>query len=194
MLVGYARTSTQDQIAGLDSQIRDLMAFGCTEIFREHCSAVAKRDELEKALQFIRKGDQLVCVSLSRLARSVPDLIRITAAIEAKGASLVIRDMGVDTATPTGKLLLSLTAAIATFEREQMLERQKIGISAAKNRGAYKGRAPTARAKSDQVLDLHRSGTGAAEIAQKLNISRASVYRIIAAHSQSKADSQSEAA
>ena len=184
MLVGYARTSTHDQIAGLEAQIRDLKAFGCTEVFQEHVSAVAKRDELEKALQFIRKGDQLVSVSLSRLARSVPDLIRITAAIEAKGASLVIRDMGVDTSTPTGKLLLSLTAAIATFEREQMLERQKCGIALAKAQGKYRGRAPTALAKANQVMDLRRSGLGATEIASQLNISRASVYRIIASAKQ----------
>jgi DNA invertase Pin-like site-specific DNA recombinase len=182
VLVGYARTSTHDQVAGLESQVRELAAFGCTEIFREHCSAVAKRDELEKALQFIRKGDQLVCVSLSRLARSVPDLIKITATIESKGASLVIRDMGVDTSTPTGKLLLSLTAAIATFEREQMLERQKIGISAAKAQGKYKGRAPTALAKSAEVIALHGEGIGASEVALRLGISRASVYRIIGSH------------
>lgn len=94
--------------------------------------------------------------------------------------------MPIDTSTPTGKLLLNLCSSVSQFEREIMLERQRIGISLAKAQGKYRGRAPTARAKSDQVMELSRSGTGAAEIAEKLRISRASVYRILAANNGSK--------
>ena len=83
--------------------------------------------------------------------------------------------------------MMNLCGSIAQFEREIMLQRQREGISAAKAQGKYKGRAPTARAKSNQVIDLHNSGTGAAEIAEKLNISRASVYRILAANGGAKA-------
>lgn len=187
MLVGYARTSTQEQIAGLEAQVRDLSEYGCTEIFREHVSAVAKRDELEKALRFIRKGDQLVCVTLSRLARSVPDLLRIIEEIESKGASLIIRDMGVDTSTPIGRLLCSIVGAISAFEREIMKDRQKIGIALARQNGKYRGRYPSARAKSSEVLALHKEGIGASEIALRLEISRASVYRIIASQGEKAA-------
>lgn len=166
-----------------------MTAFGCTEIFKEHVSAVQHRDELERALKFIRKGDQFVCSTLSRLARSVPDLLRIIQEIENKGASLIIRDMGVDTSTPIGRLLCSVVGAISQFEREIMKDRQKSGIARAKELGRYRGRKPTARNKSTEVMDLHSSGVGAAEVALRLGISRASVYRIIASCSQS-ADNQ----
>lgn len=187
MKIGYARTSTQEQIAGLEAQVRDLTEYGCTEVFKEHVSSVAKRDELEKVLKFIRKGDSLCVTKLDRLARSTWDLLKIVDQIEKREATLTILDMNLDTGSPTGRLMLSLVGSIAQFERENMLSRQKAGIAAAKAQGKYRGRAPTARAKSDQVFDLHRAGTGAAEIAQKLNISRASVYRILAANGGSKA-------
>ena len=184
MRVGYARTSTLDQQFGLDAQIAQLSAFGCSEIFKEQVSSVQKRDELDKALKFIRRHDALVVSKLDRLARSVPDLIRIMEAIEQREASLVILDMNLDTSTPTGKLLLNLCSSVSQFEREIMLERQRAGISAAKAAGRYRGRKPTARNKSAEVMDLHSSGVGAAEVALRLGISRASVYRIVASHKQ----------
>jgi DNA invertase Pin-like site-specific DNA recombinase len=88
--------------------------------------------------------------------------------------------MNLDTSSPTGKLLLNLVGSIAQFEREIMLQRQREGISVAKAAGKYRGRAPTARSKSNQVFDLHDRGVPAAEISEQLNISRASTYRILA--------------
>ena len=95
--------------------------------------------------------------------------------------------MGVDTSTPIGRLLCSVVGAISAFEREIMKDRQKIGILRAKELGKYRGRAPTARAKSDQVFALHAEGVGAAEIALRVEISRASVYRIIASQGEKAA-------
>ena len=177
--IGYARTSTTEQTAGLEAQIRDLTNYGCTEIFQEQVSSVQRRDELERVLKFVRKGDSLVVSKLDRLARSVPDLIKIIERLDEREASLTILDMNLDTKTPTGKLLLHLCSSIAQFEREIMLQRQREGISAAKLAGKYRGRQPTARAKSQQVLELYGQGLGASAIAQQLGISRASTYRII---------------
>jgi DNA invertase Pin-like site-specific DNA recombinase len=87
--------------------------------------------------------------------------------------------MNLDTATPTGKLILNVLGSIAQFERELMLERQREGIAKAKAEGKYKGRKPTARAKAEQVRELRKAGMGATEIGQHLRISRASVYRAI---------------
>ncbi|MGB5084081.1 MAG: recombinase family protein [Methylocystis silviterrae] len=179
MLVGYARTSTIEQAAGLDAQRRDLAAWGCEEVFEEQVSSVQRREELEKALKFVRKGDTLVVTKLDRLARSVPDLVKIMAKLEEKGASLRILAMNLDTDTPTGRLLINLIGSIAQFEREIMLERQREGIAKAKDEGKYKGRAKTARAKSEYVLALHRGGKRASEIAKEAGIGRASVYRIL---------------
>jgi DNA invertase Pin-like site-specific DNA recombinase len=181
MLIGYARTSTLDQKAGLEAQERDLASAGCERVFVEQVSSVdvAKREKLAEALTFARQGDTLVVTKLDRLARSVAHLVDLLGQLEAKGVALRILAMGIDTATPTGKLMLTILGGVAEFEREIMLERQREGIAKAKAEGKYKGRAPTARAKADDVVKLHREGIGGTEIAKRLGIGRASVYRIL---------------
>jgi len=181
MLVGYARTSTLDQKASIEAQARDLTAAGCQKLFSEQVSSVdvTNREQLAQALDFIREGDALVVTKLDRLARSVGHLLTIMETIKAKGADLRILNMGIDTATPTGKLMLTVLGGIAEFEREIMLERQREGIAKAKADGKYKGRKPTARAKEEDVLRLKAEGVGATEIAKRLGIGRASVYRIL---------------
>ena len=180
MKIGYARTSTTEQVAGLDAQKRDLEAAGCSEVFFEQVSSVQKRNELERLLRFIRRGDALVITKLDRLARSIPDLVKIVETLESKEATLTILDMNLETSSPIGKLLLNLVGSIAQFEREIMLQRQREGISVAKAEGRYKGRKATARSKSNEVFELHDLGVPAAQIADQLKISRASTYRILA--------------
>lgn len=186
MIVGYARTSTVDQIAGIEAQERDLEAAGCEKIFREQVSSVdvVNRDQLALALDFLREGDTLVVTKLDRLARSVAHMHSILQKITEKGAALKILNMGIDTNTPTGKLMLNVLGGVAEFEREIMLERQREGIAKAKAEGKYKGRAPTAQRKADQVTDLHKQGVGPTEIANRLGISRASVYNVLRADAQ----------
>ncbi|PWJ91699.1 DNA invertase Pin-like site-specific DNA recombinase [Mesorhizobium loti] len=180
-LVGYARTSTADQKAGLEAQLRDLEQAGCTKVFREEISSVAtNRPQLAAMLEWVREGDTLVVTKLDRLARSVVDLVSITAALKTKGAGLRILAMNLDTATPTGKLMLNLLGSIAEFERELMLERQREGIAKARAEGKYAGRQPTARAKADDVMRLRGEGKSVADIVAALAISRASVFRILA--------------
>ncbi len=94
MLVGYARTSTAEQVAGLDAQTRDLLATGCKKLFQEQVSSVAARSQLEAALDFCREGDTLVVTKLDRLARSTADLLRIVETLEMKGVGLRIVDFG----------------------------------------------------------------------------------------------------
>lgn len=184
MLVGYARTSTIEQDAGLEAQLRDLSAYGAEVIYREKVSSVAQRDELDSAIRHLRKGDSLVVCKLDRLARSVRHLGDIIDELEAKGAGLVILSMGgqqVDTSTATGKLMLSIMSSVAQFEREMMLERQREGIAKAKADGKYTGRKPTAMAKADSVKALLESGMSKAEVCRSVGISKASLYRILAA-------------
>jgi DNA invertase Pin-like site-specific DNA recombinase len=183
VLIGYARTSTTDQKAGLEAQLRDLQAAGCSKVFREELSAAtdSKRPELERALEFVREGDVLVVTKLDRLARSVADLVTITGNLREKGVELRILNMNLDTSTPTGKLMLNLLGSIAEFERELMLERQREGIAKAKAEGKYKGRAPTAKRKADEVLRLRGEGKTVPQIVEQLGVSRASVFRILKA-------------
>jgi DNA invertase Pin-like site-specific DNA recombinase len=181
VIVGYARTSTVEQIAGFEAQERDLRAAGVEKVFAEQVSSVASRAQLEAALDFIRAGDVFVVTKLDRLARSVADLCAIVKRIEAKGAALRILAIGLDTSTSTGKLMLNVLASVAQFEREVMLERQREGIAKAKGQGKYKGRAPTARAKTPDVHRLAAEGLTREAIAAQLNIGVASVYRVLRA-------------
>lgn len=180
-IVGYARTSTADQKAGLEAQLRDLQAAGCTKVFKEEVSSVDKtnRKELERALDYVREGDTLVVTKLDRLARSVADLVSITDLLKQKGVAFRILALNLDTGTPTGELMLNMLGAIAQFERELMLERQREGIAKARAEGKYKGRAPTAKRKAADVLRMKEEGRSVAEIVEALDISRASVFRIL---------------
>lgn len=182
MLVGYARTSTVEQAAGLLAQQRDLREAGVEKLFSEQVSSLAHRQELETSLDFLRDGDTLVVTKMDRLARSTAHLLAIVERLEKKKVGLRILDFGgssVDTKSPTGMLMLTMFAAMAQFEREMMLERQREGIAKAKLDGKYKGRKPTARAKSTDVSKLRSEGMGPTEIAKRLGMGRASVYRIL---------------
>jgi DNA invertase Pin-like site-specific DNA recombinase len=182
MMIGYARTSTVEQEAGLEAQQRDLGAAGCGKVFAERVSSVAKRAQLEAALDYVREGDTLTVTKPDRLARSVADLLAIVARLEAKGVALRVLSMGgseVDTRTPTGKLMLTMLGAVAEFERALMLERQREGIAKAKDEGKYKGRVPTAQRQADDVRRLKAEGVKPVEVAKRLGIGRASVYRIL---------------
>lgn len=177
-IVGYARTSTADQIAGFEAQIRDVQKAGATKIFREQVSSVAARAQLEAMLDYIREGDVVVVTKLDRLARSVKDLITISERIEAKKAALRILDMALDTSKPNGRMMMTVFGAVAQFEREVMLERQKEGIAAAKAAGKFKGRAPTVERQKAEIEALLAQGLRPTDIVKKLQVARSSVYRV----------------
>ncbi|MDO9384594.1 MAG: recombinase family protein [Hyphomicrobiaceae bacterium] len=178
MLIGYARTSTSDQEAGLEAQVRDLQAVGAKKIFSEQVSSVAHRVELARALDYLRDHDTLVVTKLDRLARSVKDLLNIVEVIQSKGGHLKILAMDLDTSSSHGRLVLQLLGAIAEFERALMLERQIEGIRRARALGKYCGRKPTARARKEEIVRLLNEGHGATVVARKLGIARSSVYRV----------------
>jgi DNA invertase Pin-like site-specific DNA recombinase len=184
MLIGYARTSSSEQKAGLEAQLSELAKIGVERVFSEQVSAVAERKVLEEALDFCRDGDTFIVTKLDRLARSVIHLGQIVDRLQRKKVSLRILNLNLDTATPTGKLMINLLGSIAAFEREIMLERQRDGIAAAKREGKYKGRVPTARRKASEVMRLVGEGHQMSDIARQLNISRASAYRIRSAIEQ----------
>lgn len=179
-LVGYARTSTAEQVAGLEAQIAELEAIGCTKMFTEHVSSVdAQRPALTSALEWVREGDTFIVTKPDRLARSVSDLLKIVEGLRARKVHVRILSMGVDTSSATGTLMLQVLAAVSEFERNIMLERQHHGIAKAKAAGRYRGRAPTARAKTDEVLKMKAEGRSVADIVKVLGISRASIYRAL---------------
>ncbi|EOY8497945.1 TPA: recombinase family protein [Providencia stuartii] len=177
-VVGYARVSTRGQ--SLDAQLNAL--HDCDKIFKEIISgAKDNRPELVALLDYVREGDTVKVTKLYRLARNTKHLLEISAYLETKKVRLLIMNIGID--TPTGKLMLTMIGAIATFEREIMLERQAEGIALAKQLGRYTGRKATARAKTAEVLDLLAQGATKPAISKQLDISITSIYRIVKSNS-----------
>lgn len=179
MIVGYARTSTTDQNAGLAAQERDLRAAGADKVYAEQVSSIAQRAKLAECLSFMREGDALCVTKPDRLARSTAELLMIEADLSKRGVGLVVLSMGgerLDTRNPTSKLMLTILAGVATWEREIMLERQREGIAKAKAEGKYEGRP-----KSIDAAEIKRLAAtmGPAAIAKHLGIARSSVYRLM---------------
>jgi DNA invertase Pin-like site-specific DNA recombinase len=179
VIVGYSRTSTADQTAGLAAQERDLQAAGAEKLFSEQVSSVAERRVLADCLGFLRRGDVLMVTKPDRLARSTGELLSIEADLSKRGIGLVVLSMGgerLDTRNPTSKLMLTILAGVATWEREIMLERQREGIAKAKAEGRYKGRPVSIDV--DEVARLSSTMKPAA-VAVHLGIARSSVYRTL---------------
>jgi len=138
MRVAYVRVSTVDQNEA--RQREALNKHGIEKWFIEKVSAKdTNRDKLKAMLDFVREGDTVYIHDFSRLARSTRDLLDITDTLQNKGVHLVSDKENIDTSTPAGKLMLTMIAAIAQFERENLLERQREGIAIAKREGKYRG-------------------------------------------------------
>ena len=139
MKIGYVRVSTVEQHE--DRQLAAIKQWGAEKIFIDKMSGKnMDRDGLRNMMDFIREGDSLCVLELSRLGRSLPDLIKITDDLQKKKVSLVVLKENIDTSTPTGRMIFYMLAVIAQFERETILERQREGIEQAKLRHVYKGR------------------------------------------------------
>jgi DNA invertase Pin-like site-specific DNA recombinase len=177
-IVGYARVSSSSQ--NFDLQLEQLAAAGCEKVFAEKVTGTSRNDRqaLAECLDWVREGDTLVVTRLDRLARSGRDLHEIIAQLSAKQVGFrCVQQGAVDTTTSMGKLTLGILGAVAEFESDIRKERQREGIERAKAAGVYKGRKPTVDV--EQVRSLHNQGLGATEIATKLGIARASVYRAL---------------
>jgi DNA invertase Pin-like site-specific DNA recombinase len=177
-IVGYARVSTTDQ--SLEIQAEQLAAAGIEKLFQEKISGVKRdRPQLVALLEYVREGDTVVVTKLDRIARSTKDLLDIVETLQRKGCAFRVLNINLDTSTPTGKLMLTMLGAIATFEREMMLERQAEGIAKAKAAGRYKGRKPTARSQAPAIQALAAQGLTRQAIAEKVGVGIASVYRVL---------------
>jgi DNA invertase Pin-like site-specific DNA recombinase len=153
-------------------------------VFSEQVSSVASRTKLAGCLGFLRQGDALTVTKPDRLARSTAELLTIEADLSKRGIGLVVLSMGgerLDTRNPTSKLMLTILAGVATWEREIMLERQREGIAKAKAEGKYKGRKPTVGLQVDTIRKMRADGLGPATIARQLGVARSSVYRMLEA-------------
>jgi DNA invertase Pin-like site-specific DNA recombinase len=188
--IGYARVSTADQ--NDDSQVDELKACGCDQIFIDHgvSGKHASRPELDKAIAYLREGDVFVITRLSRAMRSLHqllDLVNGTKAndykdgLKARGVGLVVLKQKIDTTTSAGRLQFHIFAAIDEFQRELIVEGTLEGLAAAKARGKVGGRKPSYTANQAKTArSLHAQGElTAEEIGRVIGVSRATVYRML---------------
>lgn len=176
--VAYVRVSTIEQNEG--RQIEALKQYNIDKIFIEKKSGKnIDREQLKAMLDYIRDGDTVFTESFSRIARNTKDLLDIVEQIQKKGAIIKSLKENLDTSTPTGKLMLTVIGAMATFERDIMLERQREGIALAKEQGKYKGRKEKQKpAEWEQWLSLYNTRKmTATELAQRCEVSRPVLYR-----------------
>lgn len=174
---GYARVSTDDQDNAIQREV--LQKAGCVHVFEEKASGTSTkgRPQLELALKMVSTGETLMVTRIDRLARSIGDLQVIVGQLAARGAKLQATEQPIDTSTAAGKAFLDMLGVFAEFETNLRRERQMEGIAKAKAAGAYKGRRPSI--DPAQVRKLREEGVGPADIARKLKIGRASVYRVL---------------
>ena len=177
MKYGYARCSTQSQ--DLEIQRNALLAAGCEVVREEKVSGTSLKgsSELNTLLEFLRKGDELVVTRIDRLARSMRDLQNIVYELTEKGVHLSATEQSVNTSTPEGKCFLDMLGVFAEFETRLRHERQMEGIKKAKEKGVYKGRKQTLDVA--KIKELASEGLMKTEIAKRLGIGRASVYRAL---------------
>jgi DNA invertase Pin-like site-specific DNA recombinase len=184
MYVGYARVSTDDQ--HLDTQLQVLKQAGCKRIFQEKVSGARRqRPELAKMLEHLREGDTVVVWKLDRLARSTRDLLEIADTIDKAGAGLKsLSEPWADTTSPSGRMVLTVFAGIAEFERELIKERTSTGRIAALKRGVRFGRPARLTAEQTALAKrLLEEGNSAKEVAKTFGVHKATIYRTISLNS-----------
>lgn len=180
-VLGYARVSTDTQ--DIQSQKEKLLTLGAVVVFTDtgSGSSLDGRDQLEAALRLLEPGDELLALHPDRLARDTADLLTIGKRVIEKKAVLRIHDPNIvlDGTDMMAEVMLTIFGMVGMMEKHFIKARQRRGIDAAKARGVYKGRPATI--SPDAVRELHQQGIGATEIAKRLRIGRASVYRALAA-------------
>lgn len=184
MNVAYVRVSTVEQNEA--RQVEALEKYKIDKWFTEKVSAKdANRPKLQEMIDYVREGDTVYIHDFSRLARSTKDLLEIAEQLQNKGVHLVSNKENIDTSTPTGKLMLTMIGAIATFERENLLERQKEGIEIAKREKKFKGRKAVNIDAEEFELQLQRYKAreiNKTEFAEILKVSRPTLDKLIKEH------------
>jgi DNA invertase Pin-like site-specific DNA recombinase len=178
--IGYARVSTDDQ--DVSGQLNRLRAEGC-EIIRSEKMSGGSRDgraELATVIEFLRDGDELVVTRFDRLGRDTRDVLNIVHECQQRGAFVTVLDPHVSTRGEMGPVILTVLGMVAQMERRFIKERQREGISRAKEAGAYRG--GKARLDHSTVRRLRAGEVGVSDIARQLGCSRMQVYRILRAN------------
>ena len=179
MKIGYARVSTADQ--NLESQIDALKKAGCDEFYKEKKSGVSEREELEKALGYLREGDTLVVTKLDRLGRSLKKLLELIEEFKERGIHFQSLDDGIDTSTSVGNFFFQVIGAFSELERNLIIERTQKGLKAARSRGRLGGRPQIYKEDKKEIAyrEVMENQKSIKDIAESLGMSRMTIYRYI---------------
>lgn len=177
MKIGYIRISTADQNTARQELLMEQL--GVDEVYIDRMSGKnANRPELQRMLEYVRRGDTVIVESISRFARNTRDLLELVEQLADKGVEFISKKEAIDTTTPTGKFMLTVFGAVAELEREYILQRQREGIAIAKANGVYKGRKPIQPPELECVMAKWRDGKlTAAEAMRQLGMSKSTFYR-----------------
>jgi DNA invertase Pin-like site-specific DNA recombinase len=181
MDIGYGRLALSEDSSKLDWLKQELQEVGAEResIFVEQTSVAGPYEQRDAAISRCHKGDTLIVMTPIRLAPTLPELLAVVYQLEKKGAALHIRALGISTGTPPGETMLHTMQIISAFEREAARERQLEGMAKARAAGKSHGRAATDSEKVRQALDLAREGVTRQDIAKRLGVGVATVYRIL---------------
>ena len=184
MRIAYIRVSTVEQNEA--RQIEAMQKYDIEKWFTEKVSAKdTNRPKLKEMLDFAREGDTVHIHDFSRLARSKKDLLEIVETLNSKGIHLVSNKENIDTSTPTGRLMLTMIGAIAEFERQNLLDRQREGIAIAKRDGKYTGgKRKTVHGFSDGYTRYKARELSKSALAAELHISRPTLDKLIKEYEQ----------
>lgn len=178
MKIGYIRISTTDQNTARQELLMEQLG-GVDEVYIDRMSGKnTNRPELQKMMEYVRRGDTVIVESISRFARNTRDLLELVEKLSAKGVEFVSKKEAIDTTTPTGKFMLTVFGAVAELEREYILQRQREGIAIAKANGVYKGRKPIQPPELEKVIVKWRRGEiTAAGAMRQMGMSKSTFYR-----------------
>ena len=177
MKIGYISVSSAEQNTIRQEVLMETL--GVDEIYIDRMSGKnTNRPELQKMMEYVRRGDTVIVESISRFARNTRDLLELVERLTEKGVEFVSKKEAIDTTTPTGKFMLTVFGAVAELEREYILQRQREGIAVAKEKGVYKGRKPIDHPKLKQIVQLWRKGEiTATEAMKRLHMKPSTFYR-----------------
>ena len=188
MKIGYIRISTTDQNTARQELLMEQL--GVDEVYIDRMSGKnTNRPELQKMMEYVRRGDTVIVESISRFARNTRDLLELAEQLSSKGVEFVSKKEAIDTTTPTGKFMLTVFGAVAELEREYILQRQREGIAIAKRNGIYKGRKKVAI--PDNFTELYarytRREMNKGQLAEALHVTRPTLERMIREHLETAA-------
>ncbi|WP_226661686.1 recombinase family protein [Microbulbifer aggregans] len=178
----YSRVSTEEQNAAQQAEYLAERYAHDLSVQESFTGTTTERPKFKKLLERLEKGDSLIVKEVSRIGRNTQEVLKVAEDLKARGVHLIIDQLGgADVTSPAGEMILTVMAGLAKMEREQLLERQRIGIERAKKEGKYKGRSALDPKTVETAKLLISQGVSKKDAAKQLKIGLSTLYKYLAA-------------